>query len=247
MGVEAAVHVLLERLSDTQVEALAAAVAAHDRPPAALPGVAAGAFPGAQEAVTEALEAWQSTPGLTGTGLALALRTGTRLRHQAAERRNTPVWTGPQAAGDHRLTSSTLHGLLAQATERILLVSYAAHTLPEIADDLSAAVARGCVVDVVFETSGDGSGYEGPSTAFAAVDGLRRWRWPKEHRPPKAALHAKLLVVDGRRALIGSANLTNFALTRNLEAGLLVRDESVAADLEQHVRDLIASGVLCPA
>ncbi len=247
MDLEAAVHVLLERLSETQIDTFAAIAASHDQPPAAFAGVVAGGSPGAQQAVNDVLAGWRAEPGLTGTGLALALRIGSRLRRQAVERRSTPVWTGPKAVGERRLTSGTLHGLLVQAKERILLVSYAAYALPEVADDLAAAAARGCAVDVVFETSADGSGYDGPSTAFDAVEGLRRWRWPKGNRPPGASLHAKLLVIDGRRALIGSANLTNSALTRNLEAGLLVRDESVAADLEQHVRDLITSGVLCPS
>ncbi|WP_425454039.1 phospholipase D-like domain-containing protein [Nocardioides immobilis] len=36
-------------------------------------------------------------------------------------------------------------------------------------------------------------------------------------------MHAKVLVVDRRTALVGSANLTGHALERNLECGLLVR------------------------
>ncbi len=36
-------------------------------------------------------------------------------------------------------------------------------------------------------------------------------------------MHAKVLVVDGRTALVGSANVTGSAMERNLECGLLVR------------------------
>lgn len=36
-------------------------------------------------------------------------------------------------------------------------------------------------------------------------------------------LHAKILI-DGLRALVGSANLTHRALTANLEAGVLIED-----------------------
>ena len=57
-------------------------------------------------------------------------------------------------------------------------------------------------------------------------------------------LHAKLLIVDGRRALVGSANLTHRALTANLEAGVLIEDPDVAAGLEEHVLDLMAGGTL---
>ena len=59
-------------------------------------------------------------------------------------------------------------------------------------------------------------------------------------------LHAKLLVIDGRRALVGSANLTHRALTANLEAGVLIEDPELAAELEAHVRTLISDGTLVP-
>jgi phosphatidylserine/phosphatidylglycerophosphate/cardiolipin synthase-like enzyme len=60
-------------------------------------------------------------------------------------------------------------------------------------------------------------------------------------------LHAKLLVVDRRRALVGSANLTHRALTANLEAGVLIEDYDLAAELDDHVRHLIADGTLVSA
>ncbi len=57
-------------------------------------------------------------------------------------------------------------------------------------------------------------------------------------------LHAKILIVDGRRALVGSANLTYRALTANLEAGVLIEDHDLAADLEAHVLNLMEDGTL---
>jgi len=235
---------VLELLSDGQVASLAAACQGAATAPASMSGVVAGATPGAHHAVAQLLVVWRSAPDLSGAGVALALETGLAFRHEAAARRSRPVWTGPNATGEQRLTASTLHGLLAAATKRVLLVSFAAYTLEQVADDLAAAVDRGCVVDVVFETSKDSSTYHGPATPFGAVPGIRRWRWPGDARPVGAALHAKLLVIDGRRALIGSANLTKRALSDNLEAGLLVRDPDVASSLEGHVRGLMSAGIL---
>ncbi|MDQ3608300.1 MAG: phospholipase D-like domain-containing protein [Actinomycetota bacterium] len=111
-------------------------------------------------------------------------------------------------------------------------------TLPSLAADLEEAVGRGCTVDVVFETEDDSAGAYTAHDAqpFHAVTGIRRWRWPAEQRPATgAALHAKALVVDGRRALMGSANLTQRALTANLEVGVLVSDSAVAGAIEAHV------------
>ena len=101
----------------------------------------------------------------------------------------------------------------------------------------------------MFETTEDGAGkYDGPgSAAFAHVTGTKRWRWPADKRDSGASLHAKLPIIDGRQALIGSANLTHRALTANLEAVVLLRDPDVAASLEEHVRELMRTKVPVPA
>lgn len=248
MSIEHAVNDVLARLSDAQVEALAAACDSRQRPNAGLTQIAAGASPGAHDAIAELASAWAARPLLTGNGvaLALALRVGLRARREADTRRARAVWTGPGATGGQRLTAAVLHELVTDARERILLLSFAAYTLTELAADLEAAVRRGCQVDVVFETEQDAAGaYAGPgSQPFGRVDGVQRWRWPADQRSAGALLHAKVLVIDGRRALVGSANLTRRALSANLEAGVLVEDRDLAADLEAHVSSLIRAGTL---
>lgn len=246
MSIERAVDGVLARLSDAQIHALADACAQHRRPTGSLTQIAAGASPAAHDAIAELSTQWASSTGLTGDGVSLALRVGLRARRDTDARRSRPVWTGPGAAGEQRLTAAVLHELVSDARERVLLVSFAAYALTELAADLEAAVGRGCQVDVVFETEEDSAGaYSEPrSKAFGALSGARRWRWPPDHRQPGALLHAKLLVVDGRRALVGSANLTHRALSANLEAGVLIEDAALAADLEAHIRALIGDGTL---
>ncbi len=249
MSIDKAVRNVLERLSDGQVEDLVARCELQASPPMALGGLAPGAPPGAQDAIAQLASEWALSSSMTGEGVALALRIGLGARRQADARRSRPVWTGPGATGEQRLTAGVLHQLLAMAEKRILLVSFAAFTLTELAADLEEAVRRGCDVDVVFETEEDSAGaYSGPdSKPFGMVEGIRRWRWPGDQRPAGAVLHAKLLVIDGRQALIGSANLTRRALTANLEAGVLVGDPDLAAGFEEHIRRLISSGVLLDA
>jgi putative cardiolipin synthase len=249
VNLDLALAAVLERLSDEQVMTLATTCEPLVRPGAIVAGVASGASPAAHAAIADLTAAWAADPQLTGAGVALALRIGLHARRDADARRSRAVWTGPGTEADQRLTAAVLHGLVAGATERILLVSYAAYTLAELAADLEAADERGCQVDAVFETEEDSAGaYSGPHTKpFAAIAGIRRWRWPAAHRPAGAVLHAKLVVVDGRRALISSANLTHRALTSNIEAGVLIADSAVAQALEHHIRTLIDDGVLLPA
>lgn len=245
MTLDDAIDRVLARLSDGQIEALAAACARRPGPSSTLTRLAAGAQPGSHSAITGLSSAWAVTPGLTGAGVALALRVGLRARQASEVRRSRPVWTGPGATGEQHLTAAVLHELVAGATERVVILSYAAFTLTALASDLENAVQRGCTVDVVFENEADsGGGYHGQGTPFANVEGITRWRWPADRRGAGAALHAKVLVVDGKRALVGSANLTNRALTANLEAGVLVADPQVAVAIERHVRELMAAGEL---
>lgn len=246
MNIDDALAGVLGRLSDAQVEALAAACEPLAAPDGRIAQVVTGAPPGAGDAINTLADAWRGCPGLTGAGVALALRLGLAARQSRQALRARPVWTGPGAVGEQRLTAAVLHELLTSARERILLVSYAAYTLPEVAADLEAAVDRGCQVDVVFETIEDSAGaYTGPHRPFAHVPGINRWRWPPDQRDPGAVLHAKLLVIDGCRAFVGSANLTARALHHNLEVGVVTHDVELAGQLDAHVRRLMSSGILC--
>jgi phosphatidylserine/phosphatidylglycerophosphate/cardiolipin synthase-like enzyme len=52
-------------------------------------------------------------------------------------------------------------------------------------------------------------------------------------------LHAKAVVADDEAVFITSANMTEAALDRNIEMGLLVRDHALAATVVSHFRGLI--------
>jgi phosphatidylserine/phosphatidylglycerophosphate/cardiolipin synthase-like enzyme len=59
-------------------------------------------------------------------------------------------------------------------------------------------------------------------------------------------LHAKALVVDDEAVFVTSANLTEAALDRNIEIGLLVRDRALALTIASHFRALIDRRLLHP-
>ena len=63
---------------------------------------------------------------------------------------------------------------------------------------------------------------------------------------PMGVLHAKAVVVDDESVFVTSANLTEAALDRNIEIGLLVRDHALAASVSSHFRTLIERGLLVP-
>ena len=63
---------------------------------------------------------------------------------------------------------------------------------------------------------------------------------------PVGVLHAKAVVADDEAVFVTSANLTEAALDRNIEVGLLVRDRALAASVSSHFRGLIDRGLLHP-
>ena len=83
--------------------------------------------------------------------------------------------------------------------------------------------------------------------------------WPGTSRPrvfydpraleldgPAGVLHAKAVVADDEVVFVTSANLTEAALDRNIEIGLLVRDRALAASVSSHFQGLIDRGLLKP-
>ena len=61
---------------------------------------------------------------------------------------------------------------------------------------------------------------------------------------PAGVLHAKAVVADDESVFVTSANLTEAALDRNIELGLLVRDRPLALKVAGHFRGLIERGLL---
>ena len=90
------------------------------------------------------------------------------------------------------------------------------------------------------------------------ADRFRTEEWPGSARPrvfydPRSldpdgsagVLHAKAVVVD-EAVFVTSANLTEAALDRNIEIGLLVRDRTRAATMTRHFTTLIERSLLRP-
>lgn len=94
--------------------------------------------------------------------------------------------------------------------------------------------------------------------AYAAWFAENVWPWPR--RPEvfydrrsveqvsgsRACLHAKCVVQDHARTLITSANLTEAAQLRNIEAGVLVADPAFARGVVDQFARLVQRGYLVP-
>jgi cardiolipin synthase A/B len=154
------------------------------------------------------------------------------------------VWTGPESGvTSSRLTAATVIDLIAEAHHEIMLVSFAAQTEPGISAALEAASRRGVSITLLAERHADNPGYAPAGTPFPGLD-ANRLHWPAAERPQGAALHAKVIVVDQRVALVGSANLTSRAMEANLECGILIRGGPQPRAVREHIASLHAAGRL---
>ena len=255
-GLQRAVVRAARTLPSDQVEQLAAVLDGSDGPTPAVRAsatslVATDVF---GEAVAEIVEAWSVAEGVPGSAVALALRAAAAAaREERDEEEVEVVWTGPTtSAVALRRTRLVLFDLIRNATSRITLVSYAAFRQDDLLEELRSAAARGVRVRLVLESAAASRGRldDDAARAFAALEGtVEVLEWPAELRgdgKAKGVLHAKAVVVDGRVALVSSANLTAAALDHNMELGLLVRGGSIPRRLEEHVAELRSKGILRP-
>lgn len=164
------------------------------------------------------------------------------------------LWSGPSPDSQiaARRIDQALYDLIANAKREILLVTFAAAKIDLLAKELLKAVHRGIKVRLVLEfaESSEGQLSFDALKAFPKklVDSVTVYHWPVEMRERNAAgkpgkLHAKLAIIDDV-VLISSANLTDDALSRNLEMGIMVRDPRLLQTTLQYIENLMAHGIL---
>jgi phosphatidylserine/phosphatidylglycerophosphate/cardiolipin synthase-like enzyme len=201
-------------------------------------------------------QVWRTkASGVSPSEVAIALRTAAcsqRLRE--ADPSVEIVWTGPRSENvSFRHTEQAILQILNSAESRILLVSYAVYSIPNIQDAVVRAAKRGVKITVVVETPEKLDVLNEYSTLQALGDDVARcstvFYWPKENRKSDASgklgiLHVKCVVGDGRWLFISSANLTKYAFSLNMELGLLITGGNLAIKIERQFKSLIEDGEL---
>lgn len=184
------------------------------------------------------------------TALESALAAVKRTREDLG--RTEIVWTGPETKTlAVRPTRAVVLELIARASSKLTLVTYASYDVADLVKALDEArLERGVAVRVILETREDSLRGEGPDAAQALRHlplAVPVYRWPKEGRGPNgASMHVKCLVRDGVEVFVSSANITSAALDRNMELGLVVDGGEAARIIEQHFDDLVERRVLVP-
>jgi phosphatidylserine/phosphatidylglycerophosphate/cardiolipin synthase-like enzyme len=203
--------------------------------------------------------------GMTGAHIATALGLVVGERERVSELAPPPelVWSGPEVGHMvSRDTAVVLRGLFNEAERTVLVAGFVVYEGRAIFEALAARMDATPGLSVRFFLNvarpwGDTTRSDAEILRAFAED-FRAKQWPGARLPevfsdrralsmergPRAVLHAKCVVVDDVRALVTSANFTQAAQERNIEAGTLVHDATFARGLRAQFEALVHAGEL---
>ena len=168
------------------------------------------------------------------------------------------VWTGPESSvAQSRDTAVVVAELFRSAVKSVTVSTFVVHQIETVFKPLAErmeAVPDLRVQIFLHIGRGDHDGRLDSEIVREYADNLRR-RWPGARLPlvyhdPRALMakpeeratwHAKVVLVDDEVAFVTSANFTEWAQQRNVEAGVLVRNRAFTSQLRQQFDGLVQS------
>ena len=198
---------------------------------------------------------YQHSTDISGATVAATLSTAQYCNTQSKSELSLElVWTGPLPEGStFRRTDQALLQLIREATETLIIVSFAVYKIPEIVEALHQAINRGVNVQFVFEMPEASGGKINYGVLAVLGDRIlsqsQLFIWAKEKRLIDASgktgsLHSKLALADGHHLFISSANLTEYALSLNMEMGVIIHNQEFSEQVNQHIKKLIQEEIL---
>ena len=200
----------------------------------------------------------------TAAGLYTVLRAVAAERRaatQSADRRLELVWTGPERDGTAtRDTAVVVRELFQSAETDVLVAGYALYNARAIFAPLAERmrVYPTLRVRLIVNVARGARGQNVDESLREFALRLRMYHWlagplPTVYYDPRAfdakpecraVMHAKCVLVDGKRSFLTSANLTEAAQVRNIELGVVINDATWCRAVAEQFDDLIAREAL---
>ena len=170
------------------------------------------------------------------------------------------VWTSPDEEGPHvRDTSVVVRQLLSEARQSLWISTYSIFNGQEVFLPIEEAWSVRPELEVVLILNIPPNEDAAPVEKYAWSFWKYHWPWtrkpavfydprgPEKTPATPACQHAKCILVDGVTAFITSANFTESAHERNIELGVLFRDNPrVVESIRLKFESLIQNGFLKP-
>jgi len=235
---------LSTRLSPARVEGAAAAIEKLDS--AAQIGFVRHAFgPNLPKSLwRRLLSEWNANPEVPPVAVAAGLRAGCQVgRVMDGEQTVSLAWTGPKTDFvPIRSTEQVMLEVIQRAHSHLFLVSFVNVGAGSIIEALNMAAKRGVKIRMLLEESKGAA-----DNMRDVVPTARIYVWTKASKlesgsPLSASVHAKCVVADRKEALVSSANLTDYALEKNMELGVHIIGGHEPGALAEHLSALVSTG-----
>ena len=246
-----AVAAVVSLVSPEKVEAIASRIRRTDmaKSASALSGIVG--TPVASGIIDQLVGAWQSHPVSPDELASMLLAASRALIKASAEQSTELVWTGPTTPFvSARRTEQALLQVINAAKSTLFITSFVAYDVSGIVKALNEACDRGVHVSMLLESSQDHGGsitIDVIGKMKALVPAARLYAWRDKVEPfSDGRVHAKVAVADAGMCFITSANLTGFAMEKNMEAGVLISGGRIPRLLDDHLRSLVDTKVVSP-
>jgi phosphatidylserine/phosphatidylglycerophosphate/cardiolipin synthase-like enzyme len=201
--------------------------------------------------------------GIRGTSLVFLLNA--LVRDRALREARIPlvdlVWTGPDLPGNpSRDTRIVVHEMFRKAKRSVLVSTYALFDGRTLFDPLHETwqAHPDLTVKLFVDIKHGEMGTPPADTLTKFRHDFKAFHWPWDRLPEvyydprslstdpavKSCLHAKCVIVDDREVFLTSANLTEAAQQRNIEAGLVVNSEALATRVRDHFISMVSANLV---
>jgi cardiolipin synthase len=239
-----AIAALVSLVSPEKVQAIAARIRRTEASKAAstLPSVVG--TPVASTVVEQLVAAWQNTEVGSVELASMLLAASYVYTKTASEQSAELVWTGPTTPFvSARRTEQALLQVINSAEQSLFITSFVAYDVSTIVKALNVAAERGVTITMLLESSQDHGGsinidVIGKMRGLVPTAQLYAWR-DKTGNFSDGRVHAKVAVADKTSCFITSANLTGYAMEKNMEAGVLISGGQIPRLLDDHLRSLV--------
>lgn len=159
------------------------------------------------------------------------------------------VWTGPTSRFvAPRRTEQALLQVINSAKKELFITSFVAYNVQSIVNALNAVCDKGVTLTMLLESSledGGSIGMDVIARMKKLIPLARIYAWKeKPGEFENGRVHAKVAVADRATCFITSANLTGYAMEKNMELGLLMEGGDVPGLIMDHLQALVFTRVL---
>jgi len=200
--------------------------------------------PKALELLNEVMREW-SLQGISANELSAMLVASSYTQSKITSESSVElVWTGPTSRFvAPRRTEQALLQVINSAQKELFITSFVAYNVQSIVNALNAVCDKGITLTMLLESSQE----DGGSIGMDVIARMKKliplaqvYAWKeKSGEFENGRVHAKVAVADRASCFITSANLTGYAMEKNMELGLLVNGGTIPGLISDHLKALI--------